>query len=123
MGAILNDESIANLSATIVAGGANNQLAELRHAQMLHDKGILYAPDYVINAGGIIEICRQFKDESASDYYAQIEAIDDTLTNIYRISEAENRTTSSVADAIAESRFLGQISTPKNSSRSVSDAA
>ena len=124
MGAILNDETIASLSASIVAGGANNQLAEARHAQVLHDKGILYAPDYVINAGGIIEICRQFKDEPAVRYHAQIEGIGDTLTDIFRLSDTQNRTTSEVADAIAESRFLGQSLLSNNpKARAVSDAA
>lgn len=124
MGAILDDVSISKLSATIVAGGANNQLAEARHAQSLHDKGVLYAPDYVINAGGIIEICRQFKNESVSRYYAQIEAIGATLTDIFKQSDKLNMSTSAVADKIAEQRFLVQqpiIQNQKNAS--VSDAA
>lgn len=114
MGAILNDHSIANLKASIVAGGANNQLAETRHAQMLHDKGVLYAPDYVINAGGIIEIHRQFKDEAAESYFTQIEAIGDTLNDIFRMSEEQSCTTAEVADLIAEQRL---------NRKNVSDAA
>lgn len=126
MGAILNDSSIANLKASIVAGGANNQLAESQHAQVLHDKGVLYAPDYVINAGGIIEICRQFKDESASEYAAQIEAIGATLTDIFRQSDLENRTTSEVADTIAEQRFMldhSRVLNQHNTDKKVSNAA
>jgi len=61
MGAVLNEYSISQLKAPIVAGGANNQLAKLEHGAMLNDLGVLYAPDFVINAGGIIEICRQLK--------------------------------------------------------------
>lgn len=60
LGAILDDEGIARLEAPIVAGGANNQLARAGHGQQLADRGILYAPDYVINAGGIISVTLEY---------------------------------------------------------------
>ncbi|NWM20026.1 amino acid dehydrogenase, partial [Escherichia coli] len=56
LGAIFTEQSIAALKTTVVAGGANNQLATRADGQRLHDRGILYAPDYVINAGGIINV-------------------------------------------------------------------
>ena len=56
LGAVLNDTTIPRLKAKVVCGGANNQLAEERHAKALGDRGILYAPDYVVNAGGLINV-------------------------------------------------------------------
>ena len=62
LGAILNSETIPQIKAPIIAGGANNQLAdEARHGMMLREKGILYAPDYVINAGGLINVFHELK--------------------------------------------------------------
>lgn len=86
MGAVINDVSIAKLSAPIVAGGANNQLSVPQHGEMLRKRGILYAPDFVINAGGIIEICRQYQNSSIADCNAQIENIGDTLIEIFELS-------------------------------------
>ncbi|RBP53049.1 Leu/Phe/Val dehydrogenase [Arenicella xantha] len=105
MGAILNDDSIPQLKATIVAGGANNQLAKGYHAQMLRDQGVLYAPDFVINAGGIIEIYRQYKDLPMEQCRSKIEGIGDTLTSIFEQSDSDNMTTADVAEKIAERRF------------------
>src|SRR5690606_23076647 len=64
LGAVLDEEGVARLDCSVVAGGANNQLARPEHGELLHERGILYAPDYVINAGGIINVsleylCRQ----------------------------------------------------------------
>lgn len=105
MGAIINDASILELSAPIVAGGANNQLAKSEHGEMLRKRGVLYAPDFVINAGGIIEICRQYKNTSATDCHTQIERIGPTLTQIFEQSSAQEMCTSVVAEQIAEHRF------------------
>jgi leucine dehydrogenase len=105
MGAILNDDSIPQLKVTIVAGGANNQLAEARHADALRDRGILYAPDFVINAGGIIEIYRQLKNQPMDECRQQIEKIGATLTDIFTESERSGLSTALVAEKIAEQRF------------------
>ncbi len=107
MGAIINDVSITRLSAPIVAGGANNQLAVPQHGEMLRKRGVLYAPDFVINAGGIIEICRQYQNGSVDDCYRQIETIGDTLTQIFQLSSEQQVCTSIVAEQLAEERFLG----------------
>ncbi len=107
MGAIINDVSIARLSAPIVAGGANNQLAVPQHGEMLRKRGVLYAPDFVINAGGIIEICRQYQNGSVDDCYRQIETIRDTLTQIFQLSSEQQICTSVVAEQLAEERFIG----------------
>lgn len=105
MGAVINDVSIAKLSASIVAGGANNQLAVPQHGEMLRKRGVLYAPDFVINAGGIIEICRQYQNTSIIDCHQQIEKIGDTLTTIFELSSEQQVCTSVVAEQIAEQRF------------------
>lgn len=105
MGAIINDVSIAKLSAPIVAGGANNQLAVPQHGEMLRKRGVLYAPDFVINAGGIIEICRQYQNTSVADCYTQIEKISATLTQIFEQSSEQQVCTSVVAEQIAEQNF------------------
>ena len=108
MGAVINDASIASLNAPIVAGGANNQLASPQHGEMLRKRGVLYAPDFVINAGGIIEICRQYQDTSIENCYAQIEKIGDTLAEIFQQSDDQKKCTSIVAEQLAERRFNGQ---------------
>ena len=76
LGAILDDEGIARLDCKIVAGGANNQLARAAHGPVLAQRGILYAPDYVINAGGIIIVCAEyFRDADRPTIDARIDAI------------------------------------------------
>lgn len=107
MGAILNDQSIPTLAAKVVAGGANNQLANLSHATMLKQQGVLYAPDFVINAGGIIEVCRQYQGSSMAECRQQIANIGDTLTTIFTRSEESGNTTADIAEALAEQRFRG----------------
>jgi leucine dehydrogenase len=105
MGAVINDVSIAKLCAPIVAGGANNQLSVPQHGEMLRKRGILYAPDFVINAGGIIEICRQYQNSSIVDCNAQIENIGATLIEIFELSNDKKICTSVVAEQLAEQRF------------------
>ena len=88
-----------------MAGAANNQLAKEQFGQLLADKGILYAPDYVINAGGIIDIYHQSIDSSDTDLRAHIEKISDTLIEIYQRAKLEGIATNVVANQIAEERF------------------
>jgi leucine dehydrogenase len=114
MGAVLNDESIPTLKASIVAGGANNQLAEPKHGELLRERGILYAPDYVINAGGIIEIHHQ-RSKTPDMSRPHIAKIGDTLTQIFKLSDQQNKSTADVADQLAEERF-------KNSAKVFSEA-
>ena len=108
MGGVINDETIKILAAPIIAGGANNQLALPRHANQLKQRDILYAPDFVINAGGIIEICRQFQNEAMAAAHAKISNIGKTLSEIFIQSERSANTTAEVAEAIAEARFRQQ---------------
>lgn len=105
LGAVLNDATIARLKASIVAGSANNQLAEPRHAEALKARGILYTPDYALNAGGIILISHEgpsFDREKAMRHVAKIY---DTCFDIFRRAEREQRTTADIADQIAFERL------------------
>lgn len=104
-GAILNDATIPQLKASIVAGAANNQLAEPRHGVELMKRGILYAPDYVINAGGIIDVYHERIGFDRAALIKHIEGIEDNLMEIFERARKEERPTGEVADAIAEERF------------------
>ncbi len=102
LGAILNDETIPALHARVVAGGANNQLAAARHGEALRARNILYAPDYVVNGGGIIRVAGQIFDWRDEDIEARVLAIADTLGQIFRRADQEGTPTAAVADRMAE---------------------
>jgi leucine dehydrogenase len=108
LGAILDEQTIAALRVPVVAGGANNQLAEKEDGPRLHERGILYAPDYVINAGGIINVCTEYlRDGDASLVRKRIEGIPDRLEQIWTESAQSGRDPGSVADAMAQ-RLIGR---------------
>jgi leucine dehydrogenase len=106
-GAGLNDDTIPRLKCKAVAGCANNQLLEPRHARDLRARGVLYAPDYVINAGGIINVSVELLpggyDESAA--MRKIERIYDNLKRVFEISRRENIPTNEAAARLAEERI------------------
>jgi leucine dehydrogenase len=108
LGAVLTEASIAALKARVVAGGANNQLATAADGQRLHDAGVLYAPDYVINAGGIINVGLEYLghgDESeVLDRIAQIPA---RLAQVWDEADASGDPVAQVADRIAR-RLIGR---------------
>jgi leucine dehydrogenase len=108
LGAILTEESIAALRVPIVAGGANNQLAIPADGQRIHERGILYAPDYVINAGGIINVSTEYlKDGDQATVRSRIEQIPVRLDQIWSESSATGRNPAEVADAMAK-RLIGR---------------
>ncbi|HVE00637.1 MAG TPA: Glu/Leu/Phe/Val dehydrogenase dimerization domain-containing protein [Sphingomicrobium sp.] len=108
LGAILTEQSIAALKVPVVAGGANNQLAKPEDGQRIHERGILYAPDYVINAGGIINVCTEYLgDGDASLVRERIEGIPLRLEQIWAESQASGRNPADVADAMAQ-RLIGR---------------
>src|SRR5689334_10285792 len=108
LGAILTAESIAALKTPIVAGGANNQLATAEDGPRLNARGILYAPDYVINAGGIINVCTEYLGDGDSSLVRQrIEGIPVRLEQIWAESAGSGRDPASVADAMAQ-RLIGR---------------
>jgi leucine dehydrogenase len=106
---VINNNTLPRLKVAVVAGSANNQLAENRHGASLADRGILYAPDYVINAGGVINISHEFGpsgtayDRAAA--FAHVDRIHDTLMTIFKRADAEGVPTNVAADRIAEERF------------------
>jgi leucine dehydrogenase len=104
LGATLNYETIAQLKAKVIAGCANNQLQQARHGEMLRQRGILYAPDYVINAGGIINVACEMRAEgyNAAESTAKVNAIYHTLLNIFQRADAEGKPSSDVADVMAQ---------------------
>jgi len=105
LGAILNDETLPNLHAKVVAGVANNQLARDAHGQMLLERGILYAPDYVINGGGIICVAGQIYGWDNAEIERRSRAIADTLSAIFRRADTERQPTNVIADRMAEERM------------------
>jgi len=100
LGATINDNTIERLKAKIIAGCANNQLASKQHDQLLLDRGVLYAPDYVINAGGIINIAFE-NDYSAEKATKKVEEIYDTLMDVFTKAEQQNKPTGFIADEMA----------------------
>jgi len=107
LGAIINDTTIREFQTTIIAGAANNQLAHTYHGQVIHDKGILYAPDYVINAGGVIFACGKYFHTSDQDVVKHIDEIRSSLLQIFDRSTKENKPTSDIADNIAAEILSG----------------
>jgi leucine dehydrogenase len=109
LGAVINDNTLPRLKVAVVAGSSNNQLAEDRHGALLAERGILYAPDYVINAGGVINISHEF-GPSGTGYdrttaFAHVDRIHDTLMTIFKRADADGVPTNVAADRIAEERF------------------
>lgn len=125
-GAILNDETIPRLRCAVVAGSANNQLKEPRHGDMLESRGILYAPDYVVNAGGVINISVELEGYSAARARHKVEQIYPILLRLFDIARKENIPTYAAADRLAEQRisairrstgfYVGSERRPRNKS-------
>jgi leucine dehydrogenase len=108
LGAILTEQSIAALNVPIVAGGANNQLATRADGARVHGRGILYAPDYVINAGGIINVSTEYLGDGGPDLVrSRIEAIPGRLEQIWVESDSSGSDPAAVADAMAQ-RLIGR---------------
>ena len=108
LGAILTERSIAALQAPIVAGGANNQLATPADGERLKARGILYAPDYVINAGGIINVSTEYLGDGGPELVrTRIAAIPGRLEEIWAESESSGRDPAAVADSMAQ-RLIGR---------------
>jgi leucine dehydrogenase len=107
LGGVLNDQTIPQLKAKLVAGAANNQLLEPRHGDLLQQRGVLYAPDYAANAGGVINgCCREMLGWDVEKTLAKTDAIYDTLLTIFAMAEQEKIPTYQAADRLAEERFM-----------------
>ncbi len=106
LGAILDSRSIPTLRARVVAGAANNQLARDEDGEALLRAGVLYAPDYVINAGGIISVAHEYRGDAGwAQVKAEIDRIPARLTEIFERARRDGRPTSAVADEMARERL------------------
>ncbi|HVH83802.1 MAG TPA: amino acid dehydrogenase, partial [Steroidobacteraceae bacterium] len=105
LGAILTARSIARLRVPVVAGAANNQLALGEDGEALRAAGILYAPDYVINAGGIISVAREYYGGTEAQVFEDLQGIPARLTEIFERARREGRTTNEIADQMARERL------------------
>ncbi|WP_323721625.1 Glu/Leu/Phe/Val dehydrogenase [Acetomicrobium sp.] len=107
LGAIINDETIDKLKCKAVAGSANNQLKEDRHGDMLEQKGILYVPDYIINAGGVINVAAELEPGGYVREKAvkKVEALYNAVLEVIEIAKKENIPTYKAADRLAENRI------------------
>ena len=107
LGATLNDDTIPRLKVKAVVGSANNQLKEPRHGRMLHDRGIVYAPDFVVNGGGVINVAEELHPDG---YHAErakkrVEAIGERMREIFRIARDQGILPHEAADHMAEARI------------------
>jgi leucine dehydrogenase len=105
LGGILNDRTIPELRCAAVAGAANNQLLTPEHGKLVADAGILYAPDFVVNAGGVINVADELEGYDRDRARSKIEGIFTTLRQLFQIARSEKLTTAEVANRIAEERI------------------
>ncbi|HTK83868.1 MAG TPA: Glu/Leu/Phe/Val dehydrogenase family protein, partial [Patescibacteria group bacterium] len=123
LGAQLNDKTVPVLNVNIVAGAANNQLATAKTGEELRGRNILYVPDYVINAGGVIAIAYEYFARAGHNPFtnplsrdamtAHVERIGPTVTRVLNIAEAKGKTPGAAADELAEAIFMGKQQSAK----------
>jgi leucine dehydrogenase len=110
LGGVLDDDTIPQLRAEMVVGGANNQLLEPRHGDMLEERGILYTPDYAANAGGVINgTCRELLGWDAQRTATKVDAIYDTILKIFLVAEQKGLATYAAADRLVEERLATHV--------------
>jgi valine dehydrogenase (NAD+) len=109
LGGVLSADTIPKLQVSVVCGGANNQLATEEDAERLHDSGVLYAPDYVVNAGGLINVADELHVGGHDPARAErrVDAIPATLTTIVEVARSEGVSTETAAARVAERRMAG----------------
>jgi leucine dehydrogenase len=113
LGGIINDKTIPQLRVEIVAGAANNQLLEERHGDLLEERGILYAPDFVANAGGVINVYSELAGWDAMRALRKADEIYNTTLGVFEIAKAEGIPTYEAADRLAERRLKAVASLVK----------
>lgn len=105
LGGVINDQTLPELKVQIVAGAANNQLLDERHGDMLRERNILYVPDYVANAGGVLNGCIELLGWEADNASRKVDEIYDTILSILQSARAQGITTNKAADRLAEDRL------------------
>lgn len=105
LGAIVNDDTIEQFKCKVIAGSANNQLKEERHGDKIHEMGIVYAPDYVINSGGVINVADELIGYNRERALQRVGGIYDTIERIFEISKRDNIPSYKAADRLAEERI------------------
>ena len=105
LGAIINDETIPQFKAKVIAGAANNQLKETSHGDIIHEMGIVYAPDYVINAGGVINVADELYGYNRERAMKKVETIYNNIEKVIEISKRDGIPTYIAADRMAEERI------------------
>ena len=105
LGAIINDETIPQLKAKVIAGAANNQLKETRHGDAIHEMGIVYAPDYVINAGGVINVADELYGYNSERAMKKVEQVYNNVERVIEIAKRDKVPTYVAADRMAEERI------------------
>lgn len=114
LGGVVNEETIPQFGFDIIAGAANNQLAEARHGHELARRGILYAPDYVINAGGLINVCGELEGWPAETARRKAGEIYETLRRVFELAREEGIPTHEAADRMAEQRLREASKVPSS---------
>ncbi|UOQ84336.1 Leu/Phe/Val dehydrogenase [Gracilibacillus salinarum] len=105
LGATINDQTIPQLKAKVIAGAANNQLKDNQHGDIIHEMGIVYAPDYVINAGGVINVADELYGYNRERALKKVESIYDNISQVIDIAMRDNIPTYKAADRLAEERI------------------
>lgn len=105
MGGVVDDDSIDKFRCKIIAGAANNQLRRSEHGQQLKERGILYAPDYVINAGGLMNVYQEFEGYSRERAFRIVRNIRDSTMRIFQIADSEGISTNQASDRVAVERM------------------
>ncbi|MGN7410031.1 Leu/Phe/Val dehydrogenase [Sporosarcina sp. SAFN-010] len=114
LGAVINDDTIPQLKAKVIAGSANNQLKNPEHGDKIHEMGLVYAPDYVINSGGVINVADELDGYNRERALKKVNTIYDTIEKIFAISKRDNIPSYVAADRLAEER-IERVSKARNS--------
>ncbi len=105
LGAVINDQTIGRLKCKIVCGGANNQLAEARHGDALRELGILYAPDFVANAGGLMNVFVELEGYSSDRAFDKTKQVYENMLRVFKMAKDEDVATHVAANRVAEHRL------------------
>ncbi|MBD7906774.1 Leu/Phe/Val dehydrogenase [Sporosarcina gallistercoris] len=114
LGAVINDDTIPQLKAKVIAGSANNQLKNPEHGDKIHEMGFVYAPDYVINSGGVINVADELDGYNRERALKKVNTIYDTIEKIFAISKRDNIPSYVAADRLAEER-IARVAKARNS--------